>query len=108
MRIEIFSPDLSNRHEVSHATSVQFSNIYNGVGKITVVLPMDDYNISISEKGAILYIVDQKLAYEVAEVMSDADANNISMNGFSLNNRLNRRVVATEKKVVNVEQDVYN
>lgn len=108
MRIEIFSPDLSNRHEVSHATSVQFSDIYNGVGKITVVLPMDDYNISISEKGSILYIVDKKLAYEVAEVLSDVDSNAITMNGFSLNNRLNRRVVATDKKVVNVEQDVYN
>lgn len=108
MRIEIFSPDLSNRHEVSHATSVQFSDLYNGVGKITVVLPMDDYNISISEKGSILYIVDRELAYEVAEVLSDTDANTITMNGFSINNRLNRRVVASEKKVVNVEQGVYN
>ena len=108
MRIEIFSPDLSNRHEVSHATSVQFSDLYNGVGKITVVLPMDDYNISISKKGSILYIVDQKLSYEVAEVLSDVDSNAITMNGFSLNNRLNRRVVASEKKVVNVESDVYN
>lgn len=108
MRIEIFSPDLSNRHEVTHATSVQFSDLYNGVGKITVVLPMDDYNISISEKGAILYIVDKNLAYEVAEVLSDTDANTVTMNGFSLNNRLNRRVVASEKKVVNVERDVYN
>ena len=108
MRIEIFSPNLSNRHEVSHATSAQFSELYNGIGKITVVLPIDDYNISISEKGAILYIVDKNLAYEVAEVLSDADANTVTMNGFSLNNRLNRRVVASEKKVVNVEQDVYN
>lgn len=108
MRIEIFTPDLSNRHEVSHSTSVQFSNLYNGVGKITVVLPMDDYNISISKKGAILYIVDRNLAYEVAEVLSNVDSNAITMNGFSLNNRLNRRVVASEKKVVNVEQDVYN
>lgn len=108
MRIEIFSPDLSNRHEVSHAISVQFSEIYNGVGKITVVLPMDDYNISISKKGSILYIVDQKLAYEVAEVLSDTDGNTVTMHGFSLNNRLNRRVVASEKKIVNVEQDVYN
>lgn len=108
MRIEIFSPNLSNRHEVTHATSVQFSELYNGIGKITVVLPMDDYNISIAEKGAILYIVDRNLAYEVSEVLSDNDANTITMNGFSLNNRLNRRVVASEKKVVNVEQDVYN
>lgn len=108
MRIEIFSPDMSNRHEVSHANSVQFSDLYNGVGKITVVLPMDDYNISIAEKGAILYIVDRNLAYEVAEVLSDTDGNTVTMNGFSLNNRLNRRVVAAEKKVVNVESDVYN
>lgn len=49
MRIEIFEPDLSNRHEITHAISVQFSVKYNDVGKFTIVLPMDAYNISIAK-----------------------------------------------------------
>lgn len=108
MRLEIFTPDLSNRHEITHATSVQFSDLYNDIGKFTVVLPLDDYNTSIALKGSILYIVDRKLAYEVAEVLDDTENNEITLNGYSLNNRLNRRVVASAITVANVEADVYN
>lgn len=107
MKIEIFTPDLSNRHEITNAISVQFSDLYNGIGKFTIVLPMDDYNIGIAENDAIVYVVDRNLAYEVAEVVYDCDENTVTMNGYSLNNRLNRRVVAAEKKIVNVESDVY-
>lgn len=108
MRIEIFTPDLSNRHELTNATSMQFSDVYNGVGKFTVVLPMDDYNIGISELGAIVYLVDRKLAYTVEEVTNDCDENTITLNGYSLNNILDRRVISAEAKVVNVESDVYS
>lgn len=108
MRLEIFTPDLSNRHEITNAVSVQFSDLYNGVGKLTVVLPSDAYNTSIALKGSILYIVDRKLSYEVAEVLDSTKENTITLNGFSLNNRLNRRVVASVISVANVETDVYN
>ena len=107
MRFEIFSPDLQSRHELSNATSVQFEEKYNDVGKMTIVLPMDDYNIAISQKEAIVYIVDLRLAYEVAEVQSDTENNEITLNGYALSNRLNRRIVATAATVQNVEHDLY-
>lgn len=108
MRLEIFTPDLSNRHEITHAISSQFSDLYNGIGKFSIVLPMDDYNISIAQNDALVYIVDRQLTYIVQEVVMDCDANEITMNGYSLNSLLDRRVVASEVKVVNVESDVYN
>ena len=108
MRLELFSHDLSNRHEITHAISSEFSDYYNDVGKFTVVLPMDDYSISIVELDAVLYIVERRLAYEVAEVQFDSDNGEITLNGYSLNNRLNRRIVAASASVVNVETDVYN
>lgn len=108
MKLELFTPDLQNRHEITHAISCQFSDYYNDIGKFTVVLPLDDYNIKIAENDAILYVVERNLAYEVAEVQIDCDSNQITLNGFSLNNRLERRVIATAASVTNVEQDVYN
>lgn len=108
MRLELFSHDLSNRHEIAHAISSEFSDYYNDVGKFTLVLPMDDYSISIVELDAVLYIVERRLAYEVAEVQFDSDNGEITLNGYSLNNRLNRRIVAASASVVNVETDVYN
>lgn len=108
MRLELFSHDLSNRHEITHAISSEFSDYYNDVGKFTLVLPMDNYSISIVELDAVLYIVERRLAYEVAEVQFDSDNGEITLNGYSLNNRLNRRIVAASASVVNVETDVYN
>lgn len=108
MRLELFSHDLSNRHEITHAISIEFSDYYNDVGKFTLVLPMDDYSISIVELDAVLYIVERRLAYEVAEVQFDSDNGEITLNGYSLNNRLNRRIVAASASVVNVETDIYN
>ena len=94
MRLELFSHDLSNRHEITHAISSEFSDYYNDVGKFTVVLPMDEYNIGIVELDAVLYIVEQRLAYTVEEIQFDCDNSEITLNGYSLNNKLNRRVVA--------------
>ena len=108
MRLELFSPDLSQRHEITHAISSSFSEYYNDIGKFTVVLPMDDYNISIMELNAVLYIVERKLAYEVAEIRYNCDSNEITLNGFSLNNKLNRRIIASSGSISNVEKDVYS
>lgn len=104
----MFTPDLSNRHEITNAISCQFSEYYNAVGKFSLVLPMDEYDIKLAIVDSILYVADRKLAYEVAEVQHDCDANQITVNGYSLNNRLNRRVVAASASVTNVEADIYN
>ena len=108
MRLEIFTSDLSNRHEITHAISSQFSDLYNGIGKFSIVLPMDEYNISIAQNDALVYIVDRQLTYIVQEVVMDCDANEITMNGYSLNSLLDRRVIASEVKITNVETDVYS
>ena len=102
MRLELFSHDLNNRHEITHAISSEFSDYYNDVGKFTVVLPMDGYNIGIVELDAVLYIVERRLAYTVEEIQFDCDNSEITLNGYSLNNKLNRRVIAATASIANV------
>ena len=68
---------------------------------------MDDYNIGLAQIGALVYIVDRKICYEVAEVTNDCDANEITLNGYSLNNMLDRRVVANETNIKTVA-DIYS
>lgn len=46
---------LTTGHEITHAISSEFSDHYNDVGKFTVVLPMDGYNIGIVELDAVLH-----------------------------------------------------
>lgn len=107
MRLELYTPDLSNRHEIVHAISVQAEDPYNDIGVVSITVPLDDYHSRIAEKGSLLYIVDKKLAFDIVDVISDADAGEIELHGYSLNRRLNRRIVLTPAKVTNVEADVY-
>lgn len=108
--IDVFNEEINsdNRHEITHAISSEFSDYYNDVGKFTVVLPMDEYNIGIVELDAVLYIVERKLAYTVEEIQFDCDDSEITLNGYSLNNKLNRRVIAATASIANVETDVYS
>lgn len=108
MKIFIFSPDLSNRKDLDSMISGQFEFKYNGIGKFTVVLPEDDYNISLAIINSIIYIKEYKVAYIVSEVEMDCDMQRIFLHGFSANNILNWRVLQKAYTVTNVESDVYS
>lgn len=107
MRLELFTPDLSNRHEITHTISFQMSYYYNDIGKFTAILPLDEYNAKISKTDSVLYVVELGVAFEVAETQVDIDESQITLNGFTLNNRLERRVIASEASIINVEKDLY-
>lgn len=69
---------------------------------------MDEYNIGIVERNAVLYIVERRLAYTVEKIQYDCDNSEITLNGYSRNNKLNRRVIAATANIANVETDVYS
>ena len=82
MRIEIFEPDLSNRHEITHAISVQFSVKYNDVGKFTIVLPMDAYRLSVVFElisGALPFAISFSASSREIEVPSFVNVDLISV-----------------------------
>ena len=45
MSYEIYPADFATRYQVSHAISVMSSVYYNEIGGLTLVMPIDDYNI---------------------------------------------------------------
>lgn len=108
MNIYIYSPDFSTRKGLDNIISAQFEQKYNGVGKFTVVLPEDDYNIALAKLNSVVYVKDYRLAYIVCEVVSDCDNRQITLNGYSANSLLNRRAVFQAASVENVETDVYS
>jgi hypothetical protein len=107
MSLELYTPDISNRYEISHAISVQMSKYYNDVGKIILVMPVNDYNIEALKNDSILYDTQKKLAYILKNVKIDTPQNRITANGYTTNHLLNSRVIASSVAVSNVENGVY-
>ena len=108
MSLELYTPDYSNRYEITHAISVQMSKYYNDVGKLILVVPVNDYNIEALKNDSILYDTQKKLAFVIKNVKIDTPQNRITANGYTTNHFLNSRVVASSVTVSNVESGVYS
>lgn len=106
--IIVYNKELNNFHEITHAVSVQMIEYYNDIGKATLVLPIDDYNISIIENDGIIYDTERDVSFVIKNYKYDTKQNRITINCYTSNWFLNKRVVATEKKIQNVEADVLN
>ena len=108
MSLELYTPDFSNRYEISHAISVQMSKYYNDVGKLILVMPVNDYNITALKNDSILYDTQKKIAFIIKNVKTDTKQNRITAYGYTTNHLLNSRVIASSVSVSNVESGVYS
>lgn len=108
MSLELYTPDYSNRYEITHAISVQMSEYYNEVGKLILVVPVNDYNIEAIKNDSILYDTQKKIAFILKNVKTDTPQNRITANGYTTNHMLESRVIASSVAVSNVEIGVYN
>lgn len=108
MSLEIYTPDFSNRNEITHAISVQMSAYYNDVGKLILTMPVSDYNIAVLQNDSIVYDTQKKLAFIVKNVKTDTTQNRITANGYTTNHLLDSRVIAAHVAVKNVESGVYS
>ena len=107
MSLELYTPDYSNRYEISHAISVQMSFYDNDVGKLILVMPVNDYNIEALKNDSVLYDTKKKIAYTIKNVKTDTPQNRITANGYTTNHFLESRVIASPVAVRNVESGVY-
>lgn len=107
MSLELYSPDLSARHEISQAVSVQMSRYYNAVGKLNLTADMDPYNIMAIRQEGILYDTRRKTAWILKNVKTDTTRRIITANGYTTNCLLNRRILAQPPAVSNIESGLY-
>lgn len=107
MSLEVYSPDFSTRWEISHAISIMLSVYYRDTGKMTIVMPIDDYNIAALQKNAVVYDTARKRPYVIANVKVDTELNRITANGFTSEWLLNKRAIIEKAIVNNVESGSY-
>ena len=107
MSFEIYPPDFSTRYQLTHAISIQITEYYNDIGKIQVVAPVDDYNIAALREGAVLFNTTRGTTYVLVNVKHDTVQNRITVNGYTSNWILNKRVVASKTAITNIETGVY-
>lgn len=107
MSLEIYTSDFSTRYELTHAISVQMSVHYNDIGKLTIVAPVNDYNINALRVGNLLFDSDKNVTYCIVNTKHDTDENRITANGYTANWLLNKRCIATEYHLTTLETGVY-
>lgn len=108
MSLEIYPSDFSTRYELTHAISVQMSVYYNDIGKLTIVAPVNDYNITALKVGNMLYDTERAVTYIFVNSKHDTEENRITVNGYTTNWFLNKRCIASEYHMTNIESGVYD
>ena len=61
MSFEIYPADYSTRYELRHAISVIMTVHYNDIGKLVLVAPVTDYNITALKNGNMLYDTERDI-----------------------------------------------
>lgn len=108
MSYELYTPDFSNRYEISHAISIQTSVYYNDIGKLILVMPINDYNIEALKNNSILYDTVKKTTYIIKNVKTETSLNRITANGYTTNHILDGRVISSPVAMTSVESGVYS
>lgn len=101
-----YAPDLSGYHEI-RAESLQTEELYNGIGKFTLVVPPTDYNIAHIKHRSVLYRTDTGTSLIVSRLAPDTSQSRITINGYTSNELLNKRTFATAATIATVEVDLY-
>lgn len=107
MSLIIYTKALDNFHEISAPISAQMLEYYNGIGKATIILPINDYNISIVEKNGIIYDTIRDMSFTVQNFKYDTAQNRITVNCFTCNWLLNKRCIVNKRTLANVESATY-
>lgn len=107
MSFEIYPEDFSSRYELRHAISIIMTVYYNDIGKLILVAPVSDYNITALKIGNLLYDTTRGVTYYIVNSKTDTTNNRITVNGYTANWLLNKRVIASEYHMKNIETGVY-
>ena len=107
MSFEIYPSDFSTRYELRHAISTIMTIYYNDIGKLVLVAPVNDYNITALKVGNLLYDTDRDVTFIIANTKIETDTNRITANGYTANWLLNKRCIASKYTLTNLESGVY-
>lgn len=107
MSFEVYPADFSTRYELRHAISTIMTIYYNDIGKMVLVAPVNDYNITALKVGNMLYDTERDVTFIIAASKIETDTNRITANGYTANWLLNKRCIASKYTLTNIESGVY-
>lgn len=107
MSFEIYPSNFSTRYELRHAISMIMTIYYNDIGKLTLVAPINDYNIAAVKDGNMLYDTERDVTFLIVNAKTETSTNRITANGYTANWLLNKRCIASKYRMTNIEQGTY-
>ena len=105
-RFEVYTPDFSKRYEIAQPISISITSRYNGIGKISIIMTADDYNIKTIQNGSLVLDKGTGETYIIVMYKIDTVNNRVTFNGYTSNSILNNRVVAQNNKIKSIA-DLY-
>lgn len=104
--IVVYNKSMTIYHDIASAISIQMVEYYNDIGKATLVLPIDDYNIGIIENGGIVYDTEKEMSFVIVNHKYDTEANTLTVNCYTANSLLNKRAIIGKHQINNIEAGV--
>lgn len=104
--IIIYNKELSNFHEINRALAIQMEEHYNAIGKASITLPIDDYNISVIENGGIIYDTVRDMSFVIVNHKYETAKKTVTINAYTCNWLLNKRAIVQKNTISNVEAGV--
>ena len=101
--IIVYNKEKTNFKEINHALSIQMEEYYNDIGKASITLPIDDYNVSAIENGGIIYDTVRDMSFVIRNYKYDTAKNTITVNAYTCNRLLNKRAIAQKNAITNIE-----
>ena len=102
----VYNKSMTIYHDIASAISIQMVEYYNDIGKATLVLPIDDYNIGIIENGGIVYDTEREMSFVIVNHKYDTEANTLTVNCYTANSLLNKRAIIDKHQIDNIEAGV--
>ena len=81
---------------------------YNETGKVQIVAAADDYNIKALKNGNIIYDTTRGTTYVIINTKCDTTNNRITINGYTTDWLLNKRIISQKNYVTTIETGVYS
>lgn len=102
--IYVFERDLSDRKSVSSAQSIDWTEKYNEIGFFSIIVGATDRNAEILKNGKIIYY--EGFVGIIQQVICETTT--ITINGKSLSELLNQRIILNEVTISTVESSLYS
>lgn len=104
----VYDEDFNSLGMLQNYESLIWSEDYYGKGEFQIVCVDNKENIRLLKQGRYIYRKDRDTAMVIRHIKYDTQLNYITINGYTTNDNIARRIIYRTQKIKNIEQGMYD